>query len=58
MLCTAEFLELNSILIKMVREGKITAQEREDLLQKSGLLKLEDGKWAENDKSTLTLINS
>lgn len=58
MLCTAEYLELNSILVKMVREGKITADEREALLQKSGLLKLEDGKWAENDKSTLTLINS
>lgn len=58
MLCTAEYLELNSILVKMVRENKITALEREELLQKSGLLKLEDGKWAENDKSTLTLINS
>jgi hypothetical protein len=57
-LCTAEYLELNSILIKMVRENKITAQEREELLQKSGLLKLEDGKWAQDANSTLTLINS
>ena len=57
MLITVDFLHLNEVLVKMVQDKKITAQEREDLLHKSGLIKLEDNKWQENENSILTLPN-
>jgi hypothetical protein len=58
MLNTTELIHLNNALIKMVRDEKITAQEREDLLRKAGLLKLEDGRWRESETTVLTLTNS
>ena len=54
---TIDFLRLNSVLIKMVRKGQLTNDEREDLLHKSGLIKLEDGRWQEEENAILTLIN-
>lgn len=58
MLNTTELIYLNDALIKMVRDEKITAEEREDLLRKAGLLKLEDGRWRESETTVLTLPNS
>lgn len=58
MLNTTELIHLNDALIKMVRDEKITAQEREDLLRKAGLIKLEDGRWRESETTVLTLPNS
>jgi len=57
MLNTTDHIHLNNTLIKMVRDDKITANEREDLLRKAGLLKLEDGRWKESDTVILTLSN-
>jgi hypothetical protein len=57
MLNTTEYIHLNNALIKMVRDDKITANEREELLRKAGLLKLEDGRWKESDTVILTWSN-
>jgi hypothetical protein len=57
-LVTTELFHLNDALIKMVRDKKITSEEREDLLCKAGLLKLEDGRWRESETTVLTLPNS
>ena len=57
-LVTVDFFRLNTVLIRMVRTGKLTNDEREDLLHKAGLLKPEDGRWKENGNSILTLTNS
>ena len=57
MLNTTEYIHLNNALIKMVRDDKITANEREELLRKAGLLKLEDGRWKESDTVILTWGN-
>ena len=57
MLNTTEYIHLNNALIKMVRDDKITANEREELLRKAGLLKLEDGRWKESDNVILTWSN-
>jgi hypothetical protein len=57
MLVTTDYLCLNRVLIKMVRDNKITAEEREALLHKAGLLKLTDGRWRESESSVLTLQN-
>jgi hypothetical protein len=56
-LVTVDFLRLNTVLVRMVRQGKLTNSEREDLLHKAGLLKLENGKWRENDTTILSLVN-
>jgi len=56
-LVTVDFYHLNAVLIKMVRMGQLTNEEREGLLHKSGLIKLEDGRWQESNTSILTLIN-
>ena len=56
-LVSVDFFQLNSVLIKMVRAGQLTASEREDLLYKSGLIKLEDGRWRESETTILTLVN-
>jgi len=58
MLNTTDLIRLNEVLIKMVRDEKITAQEREDLLRKAGLIKLEDGRWRQSETTVLTLPNS
>ena len=57
MLNTTDYIHLNNALIKMVRDDKITANEREELLRKAGLLKLEDGRWKESDTVILTWSN-
>ena len=57
MLVTTDYLCLNRVLIKMVIDNKITAEEREVLLHKAGLLKLTDGRWRESESSVLTLQN-
>jgi len=57
-LVTIDFFRLNDVLVKMVRNGQISNAEREDLLHKSGLTKLEDGKWQENENCILGLIES
>ena len=56
-LVSVDFFRLNNVLIKMVRAGQLTASEREDLLYKSGLIKLEDGRWRESETTILTLVN-
>jgi hypothetical protein len=56
-LVTVDFYHLNTVLIKMVRMGQLTNEERESLLHKSGLIKLEDGRWQESDTAILTLVN-
>ena len=56
-LVSIDFFRLNNVLIKMVRAGQLTASEREDLLYKSGLIKLEDGRWRESETTILTLVN-
>lgn len=56
-LVTTDFFRLNGVLVRMVRNGQLTQGEREELLHKAGLLKLEDGRWKESDTAILTLIN-
>jgi hypothetical protein len=52
---TIHYFRLNEVLVKMVQEGKLLNEERETLLVKAGLLKLEDTKWKQEDGSILTL---
>jgi hypothetical protein len=56
-LVSVDFFRLNDVLLKMVRAGQLTISEREDLLYKSGLIKLEDGRWRESETTILTLVN-
>lgn len=56
-LVSIDFFRLNAVLIKMVRTGAITQSERESLLHKAGLLKLQDGRWQESETTILTLSN-
>jgi hypothetical protein len=51
-LCTYEFLQLNKILNKMVFSKLISQEEKEELLHKSGLTKLEDGSWSQYVEDT------
>jgi len=55
-LCTYEFLQLNKILNKMVSSKLISQEEKEELLHKSGLTKLEDGSWSQYVESTMSEI--
>ena len=55
MLVTADYLRLANVLQKMVTYNQITSLEREALLHKSGLIKLEDNKWKEPDGAILTM---
>lgn len=48
-LCNYEFFQLNKILNKMVSNNKISQEEKEELLHKSGLVKLEDNSWKPNN---------
>jgi|TARA_B110000908_G_scaffold151169_1_gene185702 hypothetical protein len=57
MLVTAEYLRLATILHKMVLNNQITSNEREALLHKSGLIKLEDNRWKEPEGAVLTMNN-
>jgi hypothetical protein len=56
-LCTAEHFRLNDALVKMVLNGSITNADREELLHKAKLLKLEDGRWKDSEGSILNLKN-
>ena len=47
MLITADYFRLDGILKQMVKANAITNEEREELLHKSGLIKLGDGRWKE-----------
>lgn len=55
-LCTYEFLQLNKILNKMVFSKHISQEEKEELLHKSGLTKLEDGSWSQYVEDTKSEI--
>jgi hypothetical protein len=55
MLVTAEYFRLATILHKMVLNNQITSIEREALLHKSGLIKLEDNRWKEPEGAILTM---
>ena len=55
MLVTAEYFRLATILHKMVLNNQITSIEREALLHKSGLIKLEDNRWNEPEGAILTM---
>ena len=55
-LCTYEFLQLNKILNKMVSSKHISQEEREELLHKSGLTKLEDRSWSQYVESTMSEV--
>ena len=54
MLITIDYLRLQDILQKMVEFNQITALDREALLNKSGLIKLEDNRWKEPSGAILT----
>tara|TARA_B100002019_G_scaffold254059_1_gene235920 strand:- start:129 stop:350 length:222 start_codon:yes stop_codon:yes gene_type:complete len=54
MLITADYLRLNDILKKMVEANQIAEADREELLHKSGLIKLGDGRWKETSKDPRT----
>ena len=56
-LVSIDFFSLNDVLLKMVRTGLLSQVEREELLRKAGLLKLEDGRWRESENTILTLFN-
>ena len=56
-LVSVDFFRLNDVLLKMVRTGLLSQVEREELLRKAGLLKLEDGRWRESENTILTLFN-
>ena len=53
MLITAEYLRLQGILKQMVDFNQITAEDREALLHKSGLIKLEDDRWKEKESGAI-----
>lgn len=54
-LCSTEQFLLNKALSKMVLYGLLLNTEREELLHKAKLLKLEDGKWKDSKGSILIL---
>jgi hypothetical protein len=54
---TIHYIRLNEILVTMVSEKRITNDEREELLHKSGLLKLEGDLWRQDEYSVLTLTS-
>lgn len=55
-LCTAEHFQLNIILTKMVLNGSISNEDREELLHKAKLLKLKDGRWKDQEGAILNLL--
>ena len=56
MIKTVEYFRLNEVLEKLVQEEKVTAEFREELLHKAGLLKLDDQRWKMEDGSVLTFV--
>lgn len=58
MLSTSELLRLNEILVKMVQNGMITDLDRESLLCKTGLVKLEGNRWRESETTVIKFLNS
>ena len=57
MLITADYLRLQGILKQMVNFNQITAKDREALLHKSGLIKLEDNRWKEQQSGAILHFN-
>jgi hypothetical protein len=53
MLITADYLRLHKILNEMVAANQLTTSEKEELLHKSGLIKLEDDRWKEPNGAIL-----
>ena len=58
MLITVDYLRLVEILNKMVAANQLTEKEASELLNKSGLIKLEDNRWKEPDGAILTFNTS
>jgi|TARA_R110000822_G_scaffold183106_1_gene322577 hypothetical protein len=56
-LVAVDYFNLNAVLIKMVRNGQLSKIEREELLQKAGLVKLENGNWKQDTQNVLTIKN-
>lgn len=56
-LVAVDYFNLNAVLIKMVRNGQLSKIEREELLQKAGLVKLENGNWKQDTQDVLTIKN-
>lgn len=54
-LCTSDHFQLNKVLVKMVLNGLLMENEREELLHKSELIKLKDGRWKDSKGAILTL---
>lgn len=54
-LAPVEHFKLHNILYKMVYMGKISKEEMESLLVKSGLTKIEEGVYLDESGSTLTM---
>ena len=53
MLITVDYLRLVEILNKMVAANKLTEKEASELLNKSGLIKLENNRWKEPSGAVL-----
>ena len=49
-LVTVDYFKFNDILTRMVKLGQISNDERESLLTRAGLTKLEEGKWQEKPR--------
>ena len=54
MLITVDYLRLVEILNKMVAANQLTEKEASELLNKSGLIKLENNRWKEPSGAILT----
>lgn len=57
-LVTIDYIHFNSVLINMVKNGQISKSDRDILLHKSGLTKLEDGTWKQNNNNILKIKNN
>lgn len=55
-LTTGEYLQLHELLNKMLLLGKIQLTEMEDILQKSGLTKIEAGKYEDPSGTILEIV--
>jgi|TARA_B110000908_G_C9789355_1_gene243706 hypothetical protein len=53
MLVTADYFHLLKILNQMVEANRINKVDSEELLHKSGLIKLEENKWKEKETGAI-----
>lgn len=53
---TIHYFRFNETLVLLVREGKLSNEERLDLLIKAGLVRINKNEWRQDDGSILTLI--